>query len=220
MSPPCREWTVDTRLPPAWLDEAVAANLDRPVVYRALIDALDHAPPDHRIPPAELERAARFRLADDRRRFLVGRAALRGLLGDQLGIAPIELAFTFGPAGKPHLAHTSLPGFNLAHAGDWILLAFHPRAQVGVDIERVRPDSELLPIAERVLEPDLVEQIRRSAPELRSPLFFAAWTRLEATLKAKGTGFAARANPPDLDPGARCLNLTVPEGYRAACAWV
>jgi 4'-phosphopantetheinyl transferase len=216
----CREWNVANRLPPGWLDQAVTSNLGRPVVYLAHIDAVDHQQATRQIPPAERERAARFRVADDRRRFLVGRTALRSLLGDHLGLAPQDLAFTFGPAGKPHLADAPLPGFNLAHAGDWILLALHPRAQVGVDLERVRPDSELLPIAERFFKPDLVEQIRHSTPELRAPLFFHAWTRLEATQKAKGVGFASCDNPWDHDPIAHCIILTVPEGYHAACAWI
>src|SRR5688572_9294783 len=51
----------------------------------------------------EARRAARLCFERDRRRFVVGRALLRLLLGEYLGLAPERLRFRGGPAGQPAL---------------------------------------------------------------------------------------------------------------------
>ncbi|HYL06858.1 MAG TPA: hypothetical protein VE075_12505, partial [Thermoanaerobaculia bacterium] len=71
--------------------------------------ALDPAPDaverlGRSLAPDEWERARRFRFEIHRRRYVVGRGVLRALLGGYLGIAPEEVAFSYGPRGKPFLA--------------------------------------------------------------------------------------------------------------------
>ena len=110
---------------------------------------------------AEQERAARFRCPADRVRFLVGRAALRQVLGTWLDCDPAALRFRYGPHGKPVLdgSEQTTPHFNLAHSGNLILLAFHPSRPVGVDVERLRPGLDWRPIARRVLPADAVYRL-------------------------------------------------------------
>jgi 4'-phosphopantetheinyl transferase len=57
----------------------------------------------------ERERAARYRFKRDATRFLVGRAALRSILGEHLGIDPERVRLTCGAHGKPELAPRSTP---------------------------------------------------------------------------------------------------------------
>src|SRR6184192_3889038 len=62
----------------------------------------------------ECERAARFRFDRDRRRFVAGRSALRSLLASYLDADPVEVAFGYGPQGKPFVSNSTL-SFNVSH---------------------------------------------------------------------------------------------------------
>src|SRR5262249_16331888 len=81
---------------------------------------------------SERERAARFAREREGRRWAAGRAALRALLGERLGLAPQEVEFAYGPRGKPATAGVR---FNLSHAGGLALVALCGEREVGVDVE-------------------------------------------------------------------------------------
>lgn len=174
----------------------------------------------------EQRRLNAYRLAADKERFLLGRGSLRRLLGLWLGLAPEAVPLETGPRGKPHCACG--PAFNLSHSGDLILLAVHTSRAVGVDVERLRPSLNWQAIANRML-PLTERQALAAFPETQRPeAFLAAWCRLEARLKARGTGLAALERlgaEPESAPrsaasaGAEQLwDVAVPEGYRAAVA--
>src|SRR5947199_249503 len=55
----------------------------------------------------EKARAARFHFDLHRNRFVAGRAWLRIVLANYLGIKPSKIAFSYSAAGKPALAHTA-----------------------------------------------------------------------------------------------------------------
>lgn len=136
----------------------------------------------------ERERAARFRLALHRRRFVAARGALRRILGGYLGMPPAELHFTYGPHGKPALpAHPEL-SFNLSHSEDLALLAVTCGPPVGVDVERLRRLDNLEGLARRVLSGRERRRLAALPPEQRQAAFHRAWTRKEAYLKARGEG--------------------------------
>ena len=85
----------------------------------------------------------RFRFEKDRRRYLIGRGGLRTLLGRYLDLAPQDLRFETAAAGKPHLA--SGQGelqFNLAHSGEFVLIAIAESRKVGIDVEEIRDDFD------------------------------------------------------------------------------
>ncbi len=173
---------------------------------------------------AEQERAARFRRPEDRVRFLVGRAALRQVLGTWLDCDPAALRFRYGPHGKPVLdgSEQTTPHFNLAHSGNLILLAFHPSRPVGVDVERLRPGLDWRPIARRVLPADAVSRLESLPPEQGDAAFLEAWCRLEARLKASGEGLAGlerlRRESATQPAEIAIWNVEVPAGYGAAVA--
>jgi 4'-phosphopantetheinyl transferase len=100
---------------------------------------------------AERQRLDALRQPADRERFLLGRGALRRLLGAWLALPPAAVPIEVGPHGKPGCPGG--PEFNLSHSGDLILLALHPSRPVGVDVEQARPDLDWRPIARRVLPP-------------------------------------------------------------------
>ena len=88
----------------------------------------------------ERQRAGRFRLARDRRRYTVARGRLRQLLADRLCTHPRLVALCYGAHGKPRLAPGSAAAdwrFNVSHSGDLALLAFCRGRELGIDVEAV-----------------------------------------------------------------------------------
>ncbi len=144
--------------------------------------------------PDESERAARFRSARDRDRFIAGRGRLREMLGARLGSGPAALEFGYGVSGKPFLLNPACDArlsFNLAHSGDTAILAVSDGRRVGVDIEGL----QALPRLEEVARSAFSEAERAALQQvpwaLKVRAFYHCWTRREAYVKALGDGFPA-----------------------------
>ncbi|MCC6862392.1 MAG: 4'-phosphopantetheinyl transferase superfamily protein [Bryobacterales bacterium] len=184
----------------------------------------------------ERERAARFRFERHRRRFTAAHTALRSILARATGELPGSLRFAFGPYGKPAL-ESGRVRFNLSHSSEVALVALAVDREVGVDVERMRPEITAERIAERFFSPHEVEALRALPEERRFEAFFHCWTRKEAFIKARGEGFShpldsfdvslvpgepARllATRPDAAEASRwsLAELPVPSGYTAALA--
>ena len=136
----------------------------------------------------EQARAGRFVFDVHRRRFVTGRAALRTLLGERLGCAPRELRFAYGPAGKPALDGGGTTRFNVSHSDRYAIVAIATGAELGVDIERVRPLRDMDLVADRVFSAGEREALGQVPPDRKAEAFFAGWTRKEAYIKARGDG--------------------------------
>ena len=136
----------------------------------------------------EQARAGRFVFDVHRRRFVTGRAALRTLLGERLGCAPRELRFAYGPAGKPALDGGGTTRFNVSHSDRYAIVAIATGAELGVDIERVRPLRDMVLVADRVFSAGVREALGQVPPDRKAEAFFAGWTRKEAYIKARGEG--------------------------------
>ena len=84
---------------------------------------------ESRLPDDERHRAARFKVIEARRRFVLGRALLRHRLGAAIGADPRSLVFFIGEHGKAGLAGVArAPDFNLSHSADVAVLAMAPTA--------------------------------------------------------------------------------------------
>ena len=163
----------------------------------------------------ERERAQRFCFQTDREHFIVARASLRAILGCYLDVEPDELRFCYSPKGKPALSSESLGGdlrFNLSHSDGLALYAVTRGREIGVDIERVRPELADGKIAERFFSPREVAALRALHPHLQLQAFFNCWTRKEAYIKARGDGLSLPLDQFDVSvvPGepAALLNTT------------
>lgn len=142
----------------------------------------------------ERERAERFRFETDRRRFVVGRAALRWLLAGHLQVSPAAITFCYGAAGKPSLRNPAESGglhFNVTHSGDAAIIAVTRAGEIGVDVELVRDLPDWEGVAELVFEPEQIVALRAHVGEGRREAFFQEWTRAEAIAKAHGMGLGA-----------------------------
>jgi 4'-phosphopantetheinyl transferase len=141
--------------------------------------------------PDERQRAERFHFDKDRRHFVAGRGLLRTLLGRYLGRDPGSLQFAYNPQGKPMLAGEGGGlRFNLAHSHGLALFAVSRGRELGVDLERIRPEFAGEPVAQRFFSPREVAALRALSGERRHEAFFVCWTRKEAYLKATGKGLS------------------------------
>ena len=172
----------------------------------------------------EKERAARFHLDRDRNRFVVAHGNLRNILAQYLHQRPSELQIRYGPEGKPALAQDPAGrslSFNLSHSDDLAVLAFGWDRNIGIDIERIRPDIEYEDIARSHFSAGEVSSLTRLAPRDRVEGFFLAWTRKEAYVKAHGGGLQIPLDSFDvnLSPGepARFIRGVNPRWQIADC---
>jgi 4'-phosphopantetheinyl transferase len=173
----------------------------------------------------ERHRADRFRVAADRHRFTVTRGILRAFLGKYLRAAPESLRFEYNLFGKPSLEPAHNPGgiaFNVSHSDCISLLAFGLAPRLGVDVERLRPQTRIDDVANAVLSPVRCASLLALPYPVRLRAFFDAWVRTEATVKALGGGLAVphEAWAVEGASAARwCVqNLEVGQGYAAAIA--
>jgi 4'-phosphopantetheinyl transferase len=147
--------------------------------------------------PPEQERADRFLFDRHRHRFVVGRARLRQLLGLYLGKAPLDIDFQYDGLGKPSF-RGSAPGnglcFNFSNSDQAALLAVADDVELGVDIERLRPLTNLEGLAKRFFTATETEQILATQGAAQQATFFRCWTRKEAYLKAVGKGLTYPLN--------------------------
>ncbi len=148
----------------------------------------------------ERTRAERFVFQEHRERYIVTRGLLRTILGRYLNLGPDQLEFWHNRFGKPALT-TTCGGeqlrFNLSHSDDIVLYAIAGR-EVGVDVERIRPDFVSEAIAKRFFSPREVAVLQALPPQVRTEAFYNCWTRKEAYVKAKGKGMSIALNDFDV----------------------
>ncbi|KQP16670.1 4'-phosphopantetheinyl transferase superfamily protein [Methylobacterium sp. Leaf93] len=166
----------------------------------------------------EIARAARFVRDVDRWRFEASHAALRLVLGERLGSDPRGLVFGAAPSGKPHLAGEQAGScrFSLSHSGSRALIGLSSSAEIGVDVEEIRPMPDLLRIARAHFAPREIAALETLPPRDLIAAFFACWTRKEAVAKATGQGLSLRLDgfAVSVTPGTATM-LTMPEGTHA-----
>ena len=163
-------------------------------IWQAALPAPVHAEADffQLLSADEKERAARVRFENLRNEFVYTRAMLRILLGGYLGIAAADLRFAYSEHGKPALnSHSgSQLSFNLSDTDGAVVYAFARRRRIGIDVEKVRHDFDVEPIAERFFSLAEFLALRELPAEQRHRAFFRCWTCKEAYIKAIGEGLS------------------------------
>lgn len=140
--------------------------------------------------PEEKQRARRFLRDEDRQRFILGRAATRLTSARYAGVAPKDVTFTVGISGKPGLRDGRSPfEFNVAHSGDFVLLAWSEHSPVGIDVESVHRIASFTELAASFFSPEERQVLSEPGGDIAS-LFYRIWARKEAILKAEGCGIA------------------------------
>jgi 4'-phosphopantetheinyl transferase len=101
------------------------------------------------------------------------------------------LRFTYGASGKPALVGvTDAPAFNLAHSGNWCVCAVAKAGEIGIDIETLNTELDYAKLAELFFSVAEKRCLQACPQHRRRRFFFRIWTRKEAWLKGKGSGFS------------------------------
>lgn len=170
--------------------------------------------------PEEQARAARFRVANARRQFVVTRATLRLLLAGYLGAQPARLTLSVNAYGKPMLPpDTTGVRFNVSHTGNCGLIAVAQGRSVGIDVERIRTNVIGARIAEHFFAPEEWTALRALQPEEQAQAFFHCWTRKEAFVKAVGRGLSIPLDAFVVSIGEVAALLEVRSEPREAARW-
>jgi 4'-phosphopantetheinyl transferase len=113
-------------------------------------------------------------------------------LGRYLGCKAREVRFSAGPNGKPKLAAADSdgrsPSFNLTHSQGRALVAVSDGRDVGIDLEKVKPDVQALAIARRYFAAAELADIEGRPAALQADRFYRYWVAKEALLKGAGLG--------------------------------
>jgi 4'-phosphopantetheinyl transferase len=185
----------------------------------------------------EREQAMRKRVERPRSDFILTRGTLRSLLAGYLKTSPHSLSFEYTSYGKPLLKDHRDFRFNVSHSDGLALLGFTRNREIGVDIEKVHPQTDTRQLAERFFSLREREDLRTLSGDELHAAFFRCWTRKEAYIKAKGQGLslplhqfdvsiapnetkALLATRPDAAEAARWMicDISAPSGYAAALA--
>jgi 4'-phosphopantetheinyl transferase len=172
----------------------------------------------------EQERASRFKFPAPRNQFVISRALLRRCLGCYLRIKEAEVRFRTTANGKPELAdpHNNLR-FNLSHTQGVTVFAVTRQRQVGVDVEKIRPDTNALQLAERFFSSREVEWLRSQPASEHLSSFFSCWTAKESYIKAHGQGLSMSLSSfgvlPIVGAADSKLQLTVYDDPQASQPW-
>lgn len=148
------------------------------------------------------------------------RGVLRELLGAYSGQPPAALHFALSAYGKP-----ALPGrvsFSVAHTGGLALYAVARGIRVGIDVERIDPARASLLVADAFMSAAESEHLRTCRDDVRAREFFRLWTRREALIKARGTGWFDESSTADaqgrISPGWWLSELSVGRRHASAVA--
>jgi 4'-phosphopantetheinyl transferase len=142
---------------------------------------------------AETIRAGSFALERLKRSYELAHGGLRLLLARYVNCLPNDLEFTHHPKGKPSLRNESRIHFSMSHSGGLAIYAVMAGREVGADVERVRPISNMERIAASFFCLDEfldLESIGDTGS--KRDAFFRCWTRKEAYIKALGDGLFHR----------------------------
>jgi 4'-phosphopantetheinyl transferase len=140
----------------------------------------------------ERHRADRFVFPNDRIHHTVAHGVLRHLLSRYCGFPPDSLGFEAAASGKPSLrlpdGAASPLHFNLSHSGGRGLLGVSSTRELGIDVEKVRPNLEALDISRHYFFGAEREALEGALSSMRDSIFFRYWVAKEAVLKAQGVG--------------------------------
>jgi len=134
----------------------------------------------------EKQKASKYSHPTSAQLYVLGKYLTRKVIAQQLGLAPLDLSFLQTETGKPYL--DPILGrlkFNLSHSGTKVLLAIST-AEVGVDIEFIKPLNTFEDIISSCFTEPEAEAIHQSQASFAT--FYYQWTVKEAIGKCLGEG--------------------------------
>lgn len=141
--------------------------------------------------PEELQRMGRFKFDHLQRDYAIARALVRTTLSKYVDVAPTSWRFTQGEHGKPEIDHCPVPlRFNLSHTNKQIVCAVMLEKDIGIDIENIERNNDVLSIADRYFSALELKELFSLPVNRQVDRFFDYWTLKEAYMKADGGGIS------------------------------
>lgn len=138
----------------------------------------------------EIEKANKFKFEKDCQISMLARALLRLISSIYLDLESSEISFKYTEYGKPYYDFPTSMRFNVSHSGCGIALAFVRKGEIGVDIERINNDFDVLSISENFFSAAEINALQRLPKNEQVSGFYRCWTRKESFIKAKGSGLS------------------------------
>ena len=134
---------------------------------------------------AEKNRYGRFARPQRQRQFLIGRVLLRLALAKSLQIRPQSIVFSERRGYSPLLIEPTgvTPGFSLSHSGPWVACAVGREIGLGLDIEVLDDQRDLMALAEQAFTGDEVAFLGTKSGKERVAAFYELWSKEEAAYK-------------------------------------
>lgn len=145
---------------------------------------------------AERERIHYYNFKQVQDHFIISQGGLRLLLSSYLNIEPQKIQIRKHAKGKPYIADDTSLCFNVSNSGKYCVYAFSRSGEVGIDIEEVRPLSDIDDLIDKNFTENEKHYINKNQKD-RIENFFQFWTVKEAYLKAIGEGM--RLTPDSLE---------------------
>ncbi len=142
----------------------------------------------------EQQKASRFKFKKDEDCYIITRGILRLLLASYLKVEVKEIAFKYTSFGKPLLAMESQLKFNVSHSGDLAAFAFCHETEVGIDIEKIKTNFDVLELAQNFFSKNEIIALEKQPKEEQVKAFYRCWTRKESFIKAEGSGLSFPLN--------------------------
>lgn len=136
----------------------------------------------------EQARAERFVNPKHGQHYRCVRGVLRRILSRYLNIAPQAVNFAYAAHGKPLLQNDPALHFNLSHSHHMAAYAIRLEQEIGVDIEFMRPQKNLVGMIKHVASPLEQDELNMLTENDARQAFYRLWTRKEAFIKAVGRG--------------------------------
>lgn len=172
------------------LRSPIAIGHDEVQVWGVLLEIADSELPQATsvLSREEQEQAEQLVSGGHRRRSIAAHAMLRAILSRYCGASPEQLVIRRTSDGKPVLSDYPSIQFNLTHSHGRALIAVARDREVGVDLEQVRREVDVVRLAKRFLSERDLTLIEHGDPAQRHERFLKAWVAREAVFKTDGKG--------------------------------
>ena len=100
------------------------------------------------------------------------------------------MEFGYTEYGRPFLKPPNTIDFNVSHSGKKAVFALVREVEIGVDIERIKSDFEVMEVAQNFFSSDEIQKLSALPDHRKVAGFYRCWTRKEAFIKAKGSGLS------------------------------
>jgi 4'-phosphopantetheinyl transferase len=138
----------------------------------------------------EILKASKFRFHKDKNCSIISRGALRLLTSKYLNTNPKTITFKYGDYGKPYYSIETDLKFNVSHSGNLAIIGFVLNNDIGVDIEQLKYDFDVMDIVDNYFSQHEIETLKKFPNQELTQGFYRCWTRKESFIKAKAKGLS------------------------------